>query len=80
MKQHDGFETAQENQCKHLHVKLQTLALGVCLLHTQAGSLSCHFTAPQVSHRQTDASPATSSHFAAHSIAGHTHIQTHTQL
>ncbi len=35
-------------------------------------SLSCHFTASQVSPKQTDASLPTSPLFAAHSITGHT--------
>lgn len=38
-------------------------------------SFSCHFTAPQVSRQQTDASLSTSPLFAAQSITGHAHTR-----
>lgn len=61
--------------CTHTHTHL-------CVSMVPS-SLSCHFTASQVSPKQTDASPPTSPLFAAHSIIGHTHTHTrkwHAQL
>lgn len=55
--------------CTHTHTHL-------CVSMVPS-SLSCHFTASQVSPKQTDASPPTSPLFAAHSIIGHTHTHTH---